>query len=160
MVLQFTFSVELHSQYFMSNANALNATSMNDTDIALGEYSINSNGLNGKFNIISIDSQGFFNGTMALYPFDKPTSNVTGKYDKESNEIIFGSVTEYPQFSKNESYKAYRFTNVIADCIAGSGPGSCSQYTTFAGTFNRTGDNQTFGWYAIHKPEECLACPS
>ncbi len=74
------------------------------------------------FNILSIDSQGFFNGTMVLYPFDKSPSNVTGKYDKTLNEIVFGNVTEYPQFSENESYSGYRFTNIVANCIAGIGP--------------------------------------
>jgi hypothetical protein len=123
-----------------------------------GEYSINSNGLHGKMNITALDNKGHFQGILNLYPFDKK-SIIIGSYDDISHEIIFNRTIDTEQ-KPIEFYKGYKFTNVIADCISGTGPGSCYQYASFAGTFESINQpNQTFGWFASHIPEPCPACP-
>lgn len=130
----------------------------NPKGIPIGEYSITSNGLHGEMNITSLDSKGHFQGTLNLYPFDRK-STISGSYDDIFHEIIFNS-TIYTEQNPMEFYKGYKFTNVIADCIFGTGPGSCYQYTTFAGTFESINQpNQTFGWYASYIQEPCPACP-
>ena len=74
-----------------------------------------------------------------------------------------------------EVYTGYKFSNIIADCISGTGPGSCYQYATLAGTFQSFTNNQTngipsylvhpdserntFGWYSSYIAEPCPACP-
>jgi hypothetical protein len=130
----------------------------NPKGIPAGEYRITSDGLHGEMNITSIDSEGHFQGTLNLYPFDR-NSTIIGSYDDTSHEIVFNRTINIEQNSM-EYYKGYKFTNVIADCIFGTGPGSCYQYATFAGTFESTSQpNQTFGWYASHIQEPCPACP-
>jgi hypothetical protein len=126
--------------------------------IPVGEYRITSDGLHGEMNISSLDSKGHFQGTLNLYPFDRK-STITGSFDDISHEIVFSRTIDTEQ-KPMEYYKGYKFTNVIADCISGTGPGSCYQYATFAGTFESIiQPNQTFGWYASHIPEPCPACP-
>lgn len=123
-----------------------------------GEYSVTSDGLHGEMNISSLDSEGRFHGTLNLYPFDRK-STIVGSFDDISHEIVFNRTIDTEQ-NPLEYYKGYKFTNVIADCIFGTGPGSCYQYATFAGTFESINKpNQTFGWYASHIPKPCPACP-
>jgi hypothetical protein len=139
--------------------------------IPTGEYNIQSNGLHGSFNITSLDSEGKINGTIDLYPWDMPPSQITGYFDESSGKITFVRMIG-PQLSDIEVYTGYKFSNTIADCIVGTGPGSCFDYATFAGIFQSfSSSNQTwltspdakrntFGWYANHIPQPCPACPS
>lgn len=121
------------------------------------EYSITSNGLHGEMNITSLDSPGHFQGTLNLYPFDKK-STIIGSQNDEFHEIVFNCTINSEQ-NPMEFYNGYKFTNVIADCIFGTGPGSCYQYATFTGKFESTNQpNQTFRWYASHIQEPCPAC--
>jgi hypothetical protein len=135
-----------------------NFTSDLPPGIPMGEYRIYSNGLQGIFNITSIDDRGFFKGILDLYPHDKK-SDIQGYFNNTLNKITFNR-TPLTQQTDIEQYIGYKFTNIIANCISGTGPGSCFQYTTFAGTFNSTQTNQTYGWYASHTPEPCPDCPT
>lgn len=143
------------------------------TPIPLGAWNINSNGLQGNLNITSIDSNGTLVGSILLYPFNSPTV-IKGYYDNISNKITFvRTIGSSP--TDIEVYTGYKFENIIANCISGTGPGSCYQYATLAGTFQSFTSNQTlgipsylmhsdsernmFGWYASHIPDECPACP-
>jgi hypothetical protein len=146
--------------------------------IPLGEWDIVSNGLHGTLNITSIDRQGRLNGTVLLYPFDAPPNEINGYIDRESGKVTFVRVMG-PGPLDIEVYTGYIFTNIIADCVSGTGPGSCYDYTRMAGTFEsfyadggNTNDTSTligtfgdakrntFGWFASHVPQPCPACPS
>jgi hypothetical protein len=135
-----------------------NISQIDPKGIPIGEYTITSNGLHGEMNITSLDKEGHFQGTLNLYPFDT-NSTMIGTYNDIFHEIVFNRTIDKEQ-NTMEYYKGYKFTNIIADCIFGTGPGSCFQYTTFAGTFESINQpNQTFGWYASYIPEPCPACP-
>lgn len=152
-----------------TNIRLPNAT-INPPSIPTGKYNIQSNGLHGSLNITSLDSGGKINGTIDLYPWGGPASQITGYFDEISGKITFVRVVGI-QPSDIEVYTGYKFGNTIADCIDGTGPGSCFDLATFAGTFksfspsNKTGlespnaKRNTFGWYASHIPQPCPACP-
>jgi hypothetical protein len=139
--------------------------------IPTGEYNIQSNGLHGSLNITSLDSEGNINGTIDLYPWDRPPSQIKGYFDEMSGKITFVNPIGQQPFDI-DVYTGYKFGNIIADCISGTGPGSCFDYATFAGTFESFSQaNQTwlespdakrniFGWYASHIPQPCPVCPS
>jgi len=147
--------------------------------IPTGEWNIVSNGLHGTLNITSIDSQGHLSGTILLYPFDTPPNEITGYVDGQSGKVTFVRIIG-PRLTDIEVYTGYVFTNIVADCLIGTGPGSCYDYATMAGTFesfyasdndnnNNTstligtfGDTNrnTFGWFASHVPQSCPSCPS
>ena len=147
--------------------------------IPTGEWDIVSNGLHGTLNITSIDRQGHLSGTILLYPFDTPPNEISGYVDGDSGKVTFVR-TIGPGPTDIEVYTGYVFTNIIADCLIGTGPGSCYDYARMAGTFesfyaggndinNNTsaligtfGDanRNTFGWFASHVPQPCPACPS
>jgi hypothetical protein len=145
-------------------------TIINPPSIPTGEYNIQSNGLHGTLNITSLDSQGNINGTIDLYPWDMPSSQIKGYFDEISGKITFVRPIG-PQPFDIEVYTGYKFGNIITDCIAGTGPGSCFDYATFAGTFesfsqanhtwleNPNTKRNTFAWYASHIPQPCPACP-
>lgn len=144
--------------------------------IPTGEWDIVSNGLHGTLNITSLDSQGHLSGTILLYPFDTPPNEITGYVDGNSGKVTFVRIIG-PGPTDIEVYTGYIFTNIIADCLIGTGPGSCYDYARMAGTFEsfyETGDNSNstligtlgdakrnaFGWFASHVPQPCPACPS
>ena len=148
--------------------------------IPTGEWNIASNGLHGTLNITSIDSQGHLSGTILLYPFDTPPNEITGYVDGQSGKVTFVRIIG-PRLTEIEVYTGYIFSNIVADCLIGTGPGSCYDYATMAGTFesfyasdndnnnNNTstligtfGDanRNTFGWFASHVPQSCPSCPS
>lgn len=143
--------------------------------IPTGEWDIVSNGLHGTLNITSLDSQGHLSGTILLYPFDTPPNEITGYVDGNSGKVTFVRIIG-PGPTDIEVYTGYIFTNIIADCLIGTGPGSCYDYARMAGTFEsfyETGDNNStligtfgdakrnaFGWFASHVPQPCPACPS
>jgi hypothetical protein len=146
--------------------------------IPTGEWDIVSNGLHGTLNITSIDREGRLNGTVLLYPFDTPPNEINGYIDRESGKVTFVRVMG-PGPLDIEVYTGYIFSNVIADCVSGTGPGSCYDYARMAGTFesfyaggSNTNDTSTligtfgdakrntFGWFASHVPQPCPACPS
>jgi hypothetical protein len=142
--------------------------------IPTGGYNIWSNGIPGKLNIISIDKEGKLTGAMYMYPEGKIPTNITGYFDNSSGKISFARVLG-PKSTDIEVYTGYKFSDIIADCIAGTGPGSCFQHTTLTGTFQSfvgnqtkvipaflvhpTSERNTFGWYALHIPLPCPACP-
>jgi hypothetical protein len=144
--------------------------------IPIGEWDIVSNGLHGTLNITSIDSKDHLSGTILLYPFDTPPNEVSGYVDGDSGKVTFVRIIG-PGPTDFEVYTGYIFTNIIADCLIGTGPGSCYDYARIAGTFesfigsdddNNTstligtfGDakRNTFGWFASHIPQLCPACP-
>jgi hypothetical protein len=143
-----------------------------------GIWDINSNGLPGKLNITSIDSQGNLQGTISLYPYNASSINqiITGYVDVGSGKVMFIREIGGPTSRDIEVYTGYIFGNVIADCITGTGPSSCFDYMQMAGTFesfyhsaNGTSEligtfpdahRNAFGWYASHEPQPCPACPS
>jgi len=142
--------------------------------IPLGGWNIKSNGVPGTMNITSIDSQGVIQGSILLYPYTSSSTPIKGYYDRNSDKITFiRTIGANP--TDVEVYTGYRFSNIIADCIDGTGPGSCYQYSTLAGVFQSFTSNNTigipsylvhsdsnrntFGWYASHIPEPCPACP-
>src|SRR5215207_5878098 len=63
-----------------SERRNISQTEENPKGIPVGEYRITSNGLHGEMNITSLDSEGHFQGTLTLYPFDK-NSTITGSFD-------------------------------------------------------------------------------
>jgi hypothetical protein len=141
--------------------------------IPLGKWDFNSNGVPGILNLTSIDGKGKLSGTIELYPWDSKTP-IRGYYDEQTGKISF-----VRSLGKNitdiEVYTGYKLANVIADCIDGTGPGSCYQLSKIAGTFDSFVDHQTngtksfliysdskrntFGWFASHEPLPCPACP-
>jgi hypothetical protein len=143
--------------------------------IPAGEWDIVSNGLTGKLNITSIDSQGHLNGTILLYPFDTPLNEISGYVDGDSGKVTFVRIIG-PGPGDIEVYTGYVFSNIIASCLTGTGPGSCYDHSQMAGTFQSfyasdTGNNtstigtfgdatrNTFGWIAYHVPQLCQDCP-
>lgn len=144
------------------------------TPIPLGLWNIQSNGLHGTMNITSIDAEGILQGSISLYPFQSPNDPIKGYYDKNGDRITFVR-TINPNATDMEVYTGYKFSNTIADCISGTGPGSCYQYSILAGTFQSFTNNQTngtpsylvhpnserntFGWYSSYIAEPCPACP-
>lgn len=154
-------------------------TSILSLPIPRGIWDINSNGLPGKLNIISIDNQGNLQGTISLYPYNAQSVNqlITGYADGESGKVTFIRQIG-PNPNDVEVYTGYTFSNIIADCITGTGPGSCFDHMQMAGIFesfyhHTTTNNNTFaiigtfpdahrnsfGWYASHEPQPCPACP-
>jgi hypothetical protein len=146
--------------------------------IPIGEWDIVSNGLHGTLNITSIDRAGHLSGTILMYPFDTPPNEVSGYVDRDSGKVTFVRIMG-PGSTDIEIYTGYIFTNIIANCLLGTGPGSCYDYARMAGTFesfygddngnNNTstligtfGDTKrnTFGWFASHVPQPCPACPN
>ena len=172
--LQLTFAQ--NSTNFSNNLSELNPNANNNVSapIPLGLWNIQSNGLHGTMNITSIDTQGVLQGSISLYPFQTLNDPIKGYYDKNGDRItlvraINSSTTDI------EVYTGYKFSNIIADCISGTGPGSCYQYATLAGTFQSFTNNQTsgvpsylvypdserntFGWYSSYIADPCPACP-
>ena len=146
--------------------------------IPTGDWDIVSNGLHGTLNITSIDREGRLSGTILLYPFDTPADEVRGFVDGDSGKVTFARIIG-PGPTDIEVYTGYVFTNIIANCLIGTGPGSCYDYARVAGTFEsfyagESGNNNTstligtfgdanrntFGWFASHVPQPCPACPS
>jgi hypothetical protein len=154
-----------------------NLTVLPPPPIPTGEWNIVSNGLHGTLNITSIDMQGRLKGTILLYPFDASPTEINGYIDGDSGKVGFVRNVG-PDPLDIEVYIGYVFTNIIANCLDGIGPGSCHDQAQMAGTFESfyiDGNNNdtstlngiledskrsTFGWFASHIPHACPpACP-
>ena len=170
-VLSFYLSIEIPIIAQPTNVTLSDAEIISRS-IPTGGYNIQSNGLHGTLNITSLDGEGNLNGTIDLYPWDRPASPVIGYFDPISGKIALVRIIG-PQPHDIEVYTGYKFGNIIANCISGTGPGSCFDIATgFAGTFQSFSRSQvplnempnatknTFGWYASHIPQPCPACPN
>jgi hypothetical protein len=130
---------------------------------------VRSNGLHGILNITTLDSDSKINGTIDLYPWDRTPSQIIGYFDEISGKITFVRIMG-PQPYDIEMYTGYKFGNIIADCIAGTGPGSCFDYTSLAGTFqsfspsNQTWlespSNEKYIWLVCKSYSSAMSCVS